>query len=104
MGFLPIDPARPFADHIEQSLTTLADQLGAAGHALGDAQITMNLTDRTDDDIRTAQRCAAAHGLTGVLFVDDSRPARPGTVPSNVLGPDAAAVAAEARAHRILGR
>jgi hypothetical protein len=69
----------------------------------GDAQVNMNVTARSDDEVELARQRATAAGLTGVVLVDDHQPPPPGTVTSASLGPLQNATMAEARAARILG-
>jgi hypothetical protein len=52
----------------------------------GDAQVNMNVTMRSDDEVELARQRATAAGLTGVVLVDDQQPPPPGTVASASLG------------------
>ncbi|WP_067825140.1 hypothetical protein [Nocardia inohanensis] len=86
-GIPHIEPEQLFEEHALLTFTMLATQLADAGHSITDAQVSIDVTARTDDEVRAIRRLAAEQGFTALRLVDDSPRARPGTVPSPKVDP-----------------
>lgn len=102
-NFLARQPGQPFEAYLEAALDHLLTGLRDRGYGPEQAQIQVNVTERSAEEIVLLSRRATELGLIHVHLVDDHVPARPGTTPRSLLKPDEAASMAEARAARGIG-
>ncbi|UGT44995.1 hypothetical protein LTV02_17035 [Nocardia yamanashiensis] len=85
-GIPHIEPEQLFEEHALLTFTMLATQLADAGHSLADAEVSIDVTERTDDEVAAIRRLAAERGFTALRLVDDSVLPRRGTVTSEANG------------------
>lgn len=97
------EPGQSFEGYLDAMLGNLIAGVRERGYTPAQAQVQVDVTERTTDEIALVSQRAAELGLIRIQLVDKRVPARPGTIPSSLLRPTEAATMAEARAARILG-